>query len=471
MQPHEKIKAYVGLVCEQIRWKKAHPSISEELKNHIVDTMGAYMVDGMDEQSATDQALADTGDAAIIGTQLDRTHRPKPQWGMLSLTAVLLLMGVLIKLTLLSADFAIPNMASQLVAMSLGAGLMLVAYFCDFTIISKYPRALYLCLCVVTWFLIVASPRLNGKALYLNLTYMVYLPIALLFPTAIAGIVYCTRGKGYLGLIASGISVAVSAFIALMIPAFGEALLIIAAGFVLLSVAIIKNWFGIKRLYGFLVMLSPCVIILLVAAYYLSTYHLHRISAVFNPNLDPYGSGYWTLMLRSLISGSNWIGAGQSDYAGLLNVGNSPDYLLTYLIFNFGWIVFVAIMAVVLFFIVKGFMLCLKQKSGLGLFVSLAVMLTFTIQTIGYVFANLGFNFCAPISLPLISYGSGAMMMNMLLIGLMLSVFRTGDIVRDKAVAQMHSDFITWNEGKLIISFDGLLFKSRKDASSHSKIV
>ncbi len=82
-------------------------------------------------------------------------------------------------------------------------------------------------------------------------------------------------------------------------------------------------------------------------------------------------------------------------------------------------------MGVLLFFIIKGFMLCFKQKSSLGLFVSVSVMLTFTMQVIGYVVVNLGVQLTVPISLPLILYGNVATIINM------LSVFRTGDIVKD----------------------------------------
>jgi len=111
-------------------------------------------------------------------------------------------------------------------------------------------------------------------------------------------------------------------------------------------------------------------------------------------------------------------------------------------------------MGVLLFFIIKGFILCFKQKSRLGLFVSISIMLTFTMQVIGYVIANLGFQFTAPISLPLISYGKIATIINLSLIGIMLSVFRTGDIVKDKNANIIRNDsFITWNDGKLIISF------------------
>ena len=38
-------------------------------------------------------AVEDMGDPVAVGADLDRLHRPRPQWGMLGLTLALLLVG------------------------------------------------------------------------------------------------------------------------------------------------------------------------------------------------------------------------------------------------------------------------------------------------------------------------------------------------------------------------------------------
>ncbi len=76
-------------------------------------------------------------------------------------------------------------------------------------------------------------------------------------------------------------------------------------------------------------------------------------------------------------------------------------------------------------------------------------------QVFTYVVYNLGFFFITPISLPLISYGNTAMIINLVLIGFMLSVFRTGDVVRDKKYPDIlkNNNFISWSDGKLTFNF------------------
>jgi cell division protein FtsW (lipid II flippase) len=118
-----------------------------------------------------------------------------------------------------------------------------------------------------------------------------------------------------------------------------------------------------------------------------------------------------------------------------------------------GWIAFLGIIIALLFFIVKGFSLCFKQKSSLGLFVSLSIMITFTIQMLIYVVFNLGFQLISPLSLPLISYGNTATVINLGLIGLMLSVFRTGDMVKGEGGPCKNNKLFSWNNGKLTIDF------------------
>ena len=112
MQPFEKIQEYSKSVCDQIRWKKAHSVISEEIENHLVDQRDAYIADGLDEINATNNAIVQMGDPITIGTQLDRTHRPKPQWGMILLTAAILFIGLFIRMFIICYYSAIDRIAT-----------------------------------------------------------------------------------------------------------------------------------------------------------------------------------------------------------------------------------------------------------------------------------------------------------------------------------------------------------------------
>lgn len=453
MESFKKIKKYSQTVCEQIRWKKAHGYISEEIENHIIDQRGAYIVQGMSEDQATDEAIMQMGDPVTVGAQLDCTHRPKPQWRMFSLTAILLLIGLVINTYLLNGTNS-DNPVKIVSSICIGIVLMFIAYFIDFTLIGKYPRLFYFFILAVGAITVGLSPKYNGRA-----HYAMY--FALMFPIAFAAIIYWARNRGYIGIILCGIAFMFPAIITLIVPTISGFALLTIAGLVLLSIAIAKDWFNVKKPFGYILVFLPSIFTLFFAAIQLitSSHRLSRIAVAFNPSLDPAGMGYQSIVARALLDGSKFIGSGTMpvQYSGTQYFpmpGYDTDFMLTYLIFKIGWIGFIVIMTVLMFFIIAGFVHCLKQKSILGVLLSTSVMLTFTLQAIGYVIANLGFQLLAPISFPLISFGGVATIINLSLIGLMLSVFKNGDIVRDRQIARCGKErFISWCDGKLIITF------------------
>lgn len=447
MLPYERIHEYAKAVCDQIKWKKAHPVIAKEIENHLTDQRDAYIAEGADEAAATDHAIAQMGDPAIVGTQLDRTHRPKPQWGMLILTALLVCIGLLVRIVFISSDEQ--DLLSVILSIIVGLGLMAATYFMDFTLIGKYPKTFYFAILALWVIALLITPVINGSLYYTSF-------IPLLFPLGFAAIVYASRGKGYRGIIACGLSFLLPAVLTVLFPSTSGLLLFTLSALVILCLAISKKWFNVKILNGYLLVLIPIVIVLLLTFVLLyGTYRWERIRAMFDPSSYSTGWGY-AVQIRALLAGSNLFGHGviPDATAAAAWMGNSTDYILTYLIYNVGWIAFIIIMGLLVFFMIKGFMLCFKQKSRLALFVSMSIMMVFTMQVAGYVAANLGFTIIAPISLPLISYSRIATIINLTLIGVMLSVFRTGDIVKDGIPNEIKNHrFISWNDRRLIISF------------------
>jgi len=113
----------------------------------------------------------------------------------------------------------------------------------------------------------------------------------------------------------------------------------------------------------------------------------------------------------------------------------NTNYILTYLIHRLGWLSFIVVMGIIFLFIIRSFKLCYKQKSILGRLVSTAVVLTFTMEVLFYTISNLGLSI-TNYALPFISYSGMATIINMTLIGIMLSVFKSGDVVKDNLLLQ-----------------------------------
>lgn len=451
MQRHIKVQQYLETVCSQIRCKKIHADIWEEIENHIIDQKEAYKAQGIDEEVATIKALEQMGDPVIVGTELDRTHRPKPEWSIIALTALLLITGTVIRsFTSLQELNGIELFNKQLFFTLVGLGLMVLFYHMDFTVLGKHPKTVFLLLAVVIVFLIGLSKPALGRYRYASY-------LLLLFPTLFAGVVYSMRNRGYTGIIGCGILFAVSFIISMVIPSTSSCVLLTLSCLIVLTIAISKGWFGVKKLYALLLVYLPVIGVL--AAIFASGILSERIALAINPSIDPHGKGYTGAIIRQLLSGAQFIGQGnvpeyfQGVSAPQILPGINSDLLITYIIHRFGWLVFFITAALLILFIVRTFMLCLKQKSVLAQLVSTAITLTFAIQTIFYISVNLGFQLFAPLSLPLISQSSSYLLINMSLVGILLSVFKTGYFIKDKedSIKTAVNPFIKFEDGKLII--------------------
>lgn len=462
MQQPKKIAEYLEIVRQQIRWKRAQPFALEEIRDHITDQKNAFMDDGLNEEEATDKAILEMGDPIIVGEQLDRAHRPRPDWPLLLITAAMLLLGLAVHIWIgpNHLNNGAEMFQKQIIWAGIGIIVMFALYFLDFTIIGKYPKIIFFALCTVT----LASYLYEGNRMAPSTIYLL-----LLFPTAYAGFIYSMRNKGYSGFAFCMVVYLIPAYLLMLIPRYLSRIpyittlfLISCSCLILLSATVIKGWFNIRKIFAI-----PLIVIM--AAVVLSTtyimimgngYYTSRIQAMINPSLDPTRTGYIESMIHRFLSHSRFIGqglpiSGYSEYlpSQLLPATNT-DFVLTYLIYRLGWIVLIGVILILSVFIFRAVLLCKKQKGVLGFFVSLAIISTFAVQSIVYIAYNLGLTLLPPVSLPLISYGGRALVTNMFLIGILLSVFRTGDLVRDKVGDQTEKGanrFIQYVNGQIII--------------------
>ena len=112
------------------------------------------------------------------------------------------------------------------------------------------------------------------------------------------------------------------------------------------------------------------------------------------------------------------------------------------------------IIALASLFSVIGIRKTLKQKSVLGSFVALSIIITFVLQIVLAIFDNLGYGLISSLGMPFIIYGKSGLFINAALAGFMLSVFRTGDIFKDNYMKKTNP-FILYKDGKLVIDLNG----------------
>lgn len=461
----DKISSFLKLVGEQIRWEKAQPIVVEEIQNHIEDLKNALMDDGLDEDKAIDQAIKEMGDPVVIGEQLNRVHKPKPDWAMLILICGILLLGLAIQYYCYYTRSSISDSMSALsifqkhiLSIVVGMILLIVAYFVDFTIVGKYPKTIFIILYIVCIYYILNGNLINGQV-----QDTIY-PL-LLFPTAFAGFVYSMRNKGYIGIIICGIGFLLPASIALLSPNMTMLFFLCISCLIILTSSVTKGWFEVSKLSGLLIIYVPTAFTFIAMLYGIvsSGWRRESISVFLSNDNIVTGANWLTTQIQLHLSHAKLIGIGSPiDAVGQTLPAIHTHHLLTYIIYNFGWIAFAGIILLFSTLIIRGIILSRRQKSILGYLISLSVITTFTMQCIIYISVNLGFAFFSPLSLPLISFGRKYLVVNLFLLGLLLSVFRTGDYMRDsktKIASNQLLPFIQYKEGTIHINLKSKTIK------------
>ena len=145
---------YAEKVCEQIRWKKAHPAVAQEIEDHLTDRKRLPCRRRF-RSIAEEKALLQMGDPVSVGAALDQTHKPAPQWGIIGLVLLLFVLGGIIQVLLLKTipvgNDALATHSAQVlfVFLPLSLATFVGMYFLDFSFFGKHPYVLPLGLLMV----------------------------------------------------------------------------------------------------------------------------------------------------------------------------------------------------------------------------------------------------------------------------------------------------------------------------------
>lgn len=460
MQSFEQINEYCNKVCEQIRWKKAKPIIIAEVENHLYDQRDAYMASGDDENTATQKAIVQMGDAVFLGQELDKTHKPRPQWFMITLTGILMLLGLFINYYI--------NVSTEskgtfsILSYFFAFGIFVCCYYIDFTVLGKHAMKIYLFILTVSIVGVLFCPRVNVRQIWImgmlsiSLTYL-----SLIFPLAFSLFVYSMREKGIRGILMSGLAYLPLAFLLTVVPTISGLILYTITSLAVLCFSISRGWFGVNKKHGLLLVSIPTVIMSTAFFFFIVHRMWNRISVFLNPEQARQEAGYQYCLIRDFITEAVFWGKGGvsemfGDISALPNV--NTDYPLVYLIHQFGFVVLLFITLLVVIFSIIGIYKALREKSILGSLVALTVILTFTLQSVFFIIDNLGYGLISGLSLPFVSYGNTALFLNAALIGFMLSIFRTGEIVVDRysetKLSKGNQSIFSYEDGKIIINLN-----------------
>ena len=437
----ETIRDYLDTVTAQIRWKRARAAAVRELETHLEDQRKEFQTEGHPPEEAERLAVEEMGDPVAVGTDLDRLHRPRPQWGMLAVTLALLLVGSYLRYALTRVGEPWYDLDPFRCALSAAAGAaaLMGAYFLDVSRLLYRARWVYMGAIAAGVLCLLFSPNVNNASYFTRY-------IVLLYPAVYALWLYDCRGKGWRGLLAAVAGGLPLTLICLAAPFMQGMVLLLVIGCFLLLLAIRMDWFtvprrqGLAAVGGLAAIMAGAVLWLLFAAGYNSA----RIQALLHPETDPMGSGYQSIMARWVLEASRLVGKGKdlSIQTVTLQGGELPlemmlpewnhDFFPTTMVYKLGWLPYLLLLAVLAALLLWILRRCACQRSQSGKLLALAVVGTLAVQSAFAVVLNLGFVLFSA-QLPLVT-GNLHSVADCALIGLALSAFRSESILRDTAM-------------------------------------
>ena len=437
----ETIRDYLDTVTAQIRWKRARAAAVRELETHLEDQRQEFQTEGHPPEEAERLAVEEMGDPVAVGTDLDRLHRPRPQWGMLAVTLALLLVGSYLRYALTRVGEPWYDLDPFRCALSAAAGAaaLMGAYFLDVSRLLYRARWVYMGAIAAGVLCLLFSPNVNNASYFTRY-------IVLLYPAVYALWLYDCRGKGWRGLLAAVAGGLPLTLICLAAPFMQGMVLLLVIGCFLLLLAIRMDWFtvprrqGLAAVGGLAAIMAGAVLWLLFAAGYNSA----RIQALLHPETDPMGSGYQSIMTRRVLEASRLVGKGKdlSIQTVTLQGGELPlemmlpewnhDFFPTTMVYKLGWLPYLLLLAVLAALLLWILRRCARQRSQSGKLLALAVAGTLAVQSAFAVVLNLGFVLFSA-QLPLVT-GNLHSVADCARIGLALSAFRSESILRDTAM-------------------------------------
>jgi len=427
MRNSTEIQRFLEAAGKQIRWKRARQPLLDELESHIIDRQEALEASGMDAGQSVAQAVKEMGDPEDIGLALDSVHRPRPNWLLIGGAAILLLSGLLLMYTLGDKSTYMPPM---LVYSALGIAALVGGYFLDYTILAKTPG----------WVLFIACGACMVMPMIGGVLFSTAAQICYVIPVLFIPLVYRARSGERKDIITMMVGFA-ACYSAALFSHSGMSLCIymtvVCGGMILFAAA--KGWFGKQKWRVLMLTLVPPMAAFLFFCVYGWEIISRRLAGVIHAEDDPFAMGWMTLRVRELIGTSRFIGRGGSselmdEFLRLPNEFNSVEHLLAVAVHEYGYIVLIlmaVLLAVIGWMIVKGIR---RQSSSFCALTILTIGLCFGLRTVAYLVCNLGFNLIYFEGIPLFSFCGKLMVLDMLVMGLLLSVFRTESIARDRRI-------------------------------------
>lgn len=454
------MEEYLDELKGQIRDKYAKEFVSDEVRGHIEEQMEAYENSGMPHEEALAKAVNEMGDPVGVGVDLDRIHRPHMEWRFLLYVLFISVLNMVVQyvinrnMPVVTGAGIFENLSRASIFVTVvGIVAMLIVYRLDYTFLAGRSRiigAAYLIL--LTVLSLSRGQTINGLTSWVSIG-MLRMPVfalMVLFLPIFAGILYEYRGQGKSAVVKIALWIFAPVFVQLIAGyiSFPVALFIVISEAALFVIALKKNWYVVNKravLIGGAVLSVVLISGTLIRIYSFNGYQADRL----NNWLAHYGMGSYAedanrtinfvnSKLYDTFANSNLIGGSEPAIALMKEVPSyRSDLVLGSVAANCGIIGMAGIIVCLLILCMYVFTISLKQKNSLGCIVGCSCGVAIALQSLSNVMIVLGVLPLTDSVLPFFASGLSFALVDYILLGLVLSIYRYKDIRREKPAIHM----------------------------------
>lgn len=419
---NNKINDYINDVCSYVKNKKVHELIRLELISHFDEIVEECLESGMSKDESINQAILQMGPSEIVGINLNKSHKTNSDWLLLLITSSLVLFNLftllsLQKSSIISSELVyLPTLLIKSVStLFISILISLIFIKIDFRSIKQYSLYIYLfsiASIILSHFL---SYSINGNKGWVTigpLGFNLINLVLVLLIVSLAGI-FDNYDWSNNKILFKGIIVAIIPSILLLLVSFAAA--------IIYSISIIFILFLSGFKFRYLVISITTLSSLFLCYIFSEAYRINRFFALLNPASDSNGYGYLYNELLKIKNSAELLGKSNT----IVYLPETPtNFILASIIYCFGWIVSIILIAIIALFIIRLIFIGIKIKNSYGKLLVYGLCALFSIQFLLSILLNLGLSPLLNVNMPFISYGRSQLLVNILSISLINNIYK-----------------------------------------------
>lgn len=436
-----KFEEFLGKVTSKVKSTEAHSMIKKELRHHLEELSSTYQKSEATKEEADKKAIQAMGNPFTIGESLNKIHRPKIDWLLVFLFAIIAGISFL---PLLGGIWEIEAPASFLLKrqttwMILAVVTIICLLLFDYRKLKNLWVYFYVASSTLLLYTNFFGYIINGKVRGIRILGIQIIDITplslLLFFLAWAGVIsiihtFNTWRKQF--LLAALFWTPILFYISL-----ADVMFCIIYFFCIVTMFAFANME--KRIRQKLIFINIATGMILFSLMLMQTtkqhYYILKLLAFLNPGIHEDGEGNMYHVINEFLAHTGWAGNGFSREMDTLFLPSAhTDFAFLYLTYALGWAFGLSLCIILLLFIGRIAINAFKIYDSYGRLLVLGGTALFAIPACWNILMVFGLVPIMGVSLPFISYGGSMMLFYSSLLGLILSVYRRKDIIEPTLV-------------------------------------